>query len=483
MFFCFPCLKVYGDWAVRIYCYVVLMSTMIRKILWGYVVWLLSFFVAENFLMYGVWLANFQWLFWLLRDGIRWLLVGYMIVTFFSLFRWFIGKYFWLLVVLVGLWSWSVFLSWIYWMSFFERFVGFKYDRYYLLILVSWLFVGTVFAQQSQQWRRQLLWLDSQSFLSGFVYLIVTILWVGVLWQLLKVWQPAFFVDYLWYGWLGDFVPWAAPPIYYKTWAGWVMRLSGIFAWPNVLGFFLVVVVPFLFLGIKNLRKDNVYGWRLWNILQSLIRVLWGGCLMLTFSRWAYIAWLIALLGSLWFLGSSLKKTYLKRMWLSILLIVFFWTLTRGVNYLKSWSNQERGSGNVVAREMVQHHVWWYGPGTAGHARHYWADYSDHQKHSLSLVENVYLQLGVNLGLPWLLFYCLFWLMLLLLIIKHIKNKTNPRWRHLLLACLIAIISLSIEGLVLHVWRDSQFNFLFLILVGVLVGYYTAIPSDEALWE
>jgi hypothetical protein len=76
------------------------------------------------------------------------------------------------------------------------------------------------------------------------------------------------------------------------------------------------------------------------------------------------------------------------------------------------------------------------------------------------------------------IFYGLFRILFLLYVWSGVvQRKTYQDWSaNLLMACMIAIVALNAEWLVLHVWRDSQFNFLFLIFVGMIVGYYTKDP-------
>ncbi len=450
-----------------------LKQIILPHLLLGYFVRLLLFFVLETFFLYGIWSWEWQWLFWLLRDWLRWLIVLYVIILWFQWNK--LSLYFKNVVrtsrfpfailvtlLLMGIRSGWVSLSSGFW--WYERFVWFKYDWYYLLLIVSWLFVGSVGLVQ---------WLITKNNLRWFLLMFVAVVGAWIIWQLWKVALPDFFVTYLGYWPFGDFFPWEAPPLFYKTWSGGLMRLSGLFVWPNVFWFFLVSVVPLLFLAVKQKFATVSYFMRFERLISWFVRVLWWWCLLLTFSRWAYVAWSLALILSIRLLADE-SKSMLRKTLLSIILISFSTLLVRWVNFLKQWSNAERGSWNVVALEMLQSNLWWYGPWTAGPARHYWADYSDNEKNSLSLVENVYLQLTVNMGLPGIVLYCLFWLLFLLFLLEQVryhKGHRNTLTYHVLLGLIIALVCLNIEWLVLHVWRDSQFNFLFLIFVGLVSGY------------
>lgn len=65
------------------------------------------------------------------------------------------------------------------------------------------------------------------------------VLVIGLIWQLGKLLAPDFFARFG-YGPVGDYLVGEAPPLYYRTGPGGVMRLQGIFAGPNNYGYFLV---------------------------------------------------------------------------------------------------------------------------------------------------------------------------------------------------------------------------------------------------
>ena len=156
---------------------------------------------------------------------------------------------------------WSVWLSWSQDVELGTMIVGLKYDVWPLVILMSSVWLGRVYkslrtnpplspfhkgdgiANECSSLWKEGLGEDLPNFkndtIRWFVYISIFIVLWWLLRQLGKIVLPELFY-WIWYGSVGDYVLWAHPPLYYRTWPGGMMRLQGLFAGPNNYGFFLV---------------------------------------------------------------------------------------------------------------------------------------------------------------------------------------------------------------------------------------------------
>jgi len=371
-------------------------------------------------------------------------------VSFFScawsfLFVYALPCLFLLLLIVLSVFLWFSFdyglMDWVVWV---------KYDWYPLLLFLSAIFLWWI-ASSSQLFSR----LSLSCFFSRLWYAAILVIGLGVLFQLWKRLWPDFFFSFMGYGSLGDFFPGAAAPLYYLTGHDGVIRLSGLFAWPNVLWFFLVWFSGLFLYQLQRFRS-------LWKVIGILA---YSFIVLLTLSRWAIVAYVLVLFLFLLFFASWRRKKF----FYSILLVCFSLFSLWKIADFKSWSNMERGWWLAVSFDLLKENIWWYGPWFAGPARHYWEDYEANEKHPVSLLENIYLQTALNQWVLGLIFYLFFRLSILWQTgkVSLFQKEKND----LLLVFWFCLIALLAEWLVLHVWRDSMFNYLFLTTFGMLLWY------------
>lgn len=411
------------------------------------------YFVLQTFVVY--WLAQ-QWaqlLFVVLRDGTWLWFVGWSLYRYRSMLKEFIISYRWLLWLMVWLIARSVWLSLVHGFALGDMIVWFKYDLWYLVVFVSALWLWYVVYRERKE-------SSLISFERRLFRLVVWIVMVGVIWQTAKVWMPWLFMTWWWYGALWDFVPWMDPPLYYLTGSDGLMRLSGLFAGPNVLWFFLVLFWSWRSISAKLHTKKWAHYSFVGIYLFSLIA---------TFSRGALVAFGLQLIVGL-VLFTTMR--WWKKLFGIVSLSLIWWMLLLFINQWKTWSSLEHSRSSDVALTMISAQPWWYGLWVAGPAQHYAANYLIDQKNDLSLVENLYMQLAVNIGLPWLfLLLVIFWLLVkyIWIVIKDVEQH-DPLYLSFILLSL-GLVALLIEWLVLHPLRDSMIIYLFFVPYGLMSGY------------
>lgn len=301
-----------------------------------------------------------------------------------------------------------------------------KYDLYPLIVLVSALAVWSIVPKIS----RKPAW---------FLPILLWLLGWWLLWQVSKLLFPEFFV-WWWYGAVGDYVLWSAPPIWYRTWPWGMMRLQWLFAWPNNYWFFLAWIAPlvtYLVLTVQGRKK---------RLLGSLSVI----CLARTLSRGAWIgAWVGSAL-LIWVYFPAYKKY-----------VVWWWiVVTVGIialSVIKSWST----SGHRIALQEWILALWkqprGYGLWMAWPSVHYeW----------IYLPENQYMQIILDLGIPGFMLWCSVWR----LVLKNAwKTTFSAPMSPMLLVLFCGICGLLLEGMVLHVREDSMVNYLILGLFGLVL--------------
>ncbi len=361
----------------------------------------------------------------------------------FALIRWrkqaweFFVKWKRLVLGLVALVVWSIGLSLYYDVSVMTMIVGIKYDIVPLLILVSAMFIGTL-----------LILVEDKRIYKELLMMCGIIL----IWWLLRQWAKIVFpeaISALGYGPVGDYTLESAPPLYYRTWPGGWMRLQWLFSGPNNYGFFLVAYFSVLIARIFGKNKEG----RNKTIFKRLLGVLFALSIARTLSRGVVVgAWV-----QLIFLVRLFKPQW--KRWLT-------WIIGGGVVVVVALSVLKPAStlGHISARaegtQAFLEQPLGHGLGSAGPAIH---------RDGVYLPENHYLQLLLDIGIPWLLLRI--WVIVGVLVCwwnsKVTQASDEVKLRMLLL---IGLLWLLVEGLFLHVFEDSMVNYLFLVVLGVVVG-------------
>lgn len=410
---------------------------MKKYLVGGFLLVILAYHVLHTFFGYWIDLVAPTLLSWI-KDLLRVLLVGGVcwwqrkaVCAFFRDRK---------RIILAGviLIAWSLVLSREQGMSRWSMLIWFKYDIYPLVVLVSALVLWYVLQHNDpNKW----FVLKKNSYLTNFLLIVLSI---GLVWQWIKFWFPDFF---MWFGYgpVGDYVLWNAPPIRYRTWPGGMMRLQWIFAGPNNYGFFLVGIAGLVTFALSKqpIQRKKILLW--WLYMCSL----WW-----TLSRGAWIgAGVTIALTIRWFFPAYKK---LLVWWWIVGMIGVLW-----ITLIKTWST----SGHWIALwEGIQAFLaqpWWYGLGMAWPSIHYTWVY---------LPENHYMQILLDLWIPWLL---LWWGIFLTLLQKSWKKVTaspkNESINRLVVLLFFGICGLVVEGLFLHVWEDSMVNYLLLGTFGIVV--------------
>lgn len=391
----------------------------------------------------------------ILKDVLWLLIVGCFVRKYLAWWRYFLATWKNLVFVFCLLIVWSLALSRWQDMSLWSIVVWFKYDIYPLFVLLSAIGIGTVMSNQSwviSHWS----WVMSQQ--TVMKYLLCILGW-GLLRQIAKLYVPEFF-SWFGYGSVGDYSLWVAPPMYYRTGPGWMMRLQWLFSWPNNYGFFLVgssAIVMHLVWTMKKQRQSR------------LLALLFALSLLWTLSRGAWIAavavWSLYAAFSLWY--SAVKYYVRQYRWrLLALCLLMLWALGR-------FSSVKAGSTSLHRLALLE----WlqafraqprgYGLGMAWPSVHYEGVY---------LPENQYLQIILDIGLPGLVLWGYIWWEIVSKAL-HISRKKDAIDTNLgvpyMFLLLLGIMWLMLEALFLHVREDSMVNYLILLPFGLLLGSHT----------
>lgn len=360
--------------------------------------------------------------------------------------RWKVWLCFWILI------AFSLWVSYLKWVSVSNMMIWIKYWFYFLVIFLTSTFV----------WYTWIKKFEIKDF-SWMQYLLMWILWIWFIWQILKIIKPDLFMS-MWYGKLDDFSYWSNPPKYYLTSYEWTMRWQWLFAGPNNYGYFLVAFLPLILLlwwwtwqELKNFIKNPGKN------LNFLLTILWFAAIVLTLSRSA-IVWSAVVIA---FLARNWIKEH-KKISIWILCVLVAWIIW--LSFLKPESTLGHFKANFAyIWEIVDHPLWhWlWSSGPAVH--HEWT----------MLPENYFMQIMLDIWSVWFILRCvvIFWI---LMIFRAIENNFKKwkysdddaaavflQWKRLLLGW----IALLIMWLFLHVFEDSMVNYLFFCMFGILSGY------------
>lgn len=411
--------------------------------------WMLSFSALYHifvtiFAYWWLW-AEYQQYLSLLRDFL-WIVIFLLTIVFSWKQLWsYIKKWKWIWISLWGLLLFSISISYVLGTSIDSMFIGIKYGFWYLVVLFTSSLIWFV---SKETLPKKLL-----SFLRIFLPTIVIVWFIR---QGAKLIWPDLFM-HLWYWPLDDFFYWKNPPLYYLTWFGGSLRRQGIFAWPNNYWYFLVLFFPLLILWLQQIRQHlNKIFSSPKQIFRTVLFIVWLVALLLTLSRTALI-----------WAGISFACMHIKRIkqhktitWLFAIILIGWvvwlsllkWTSTLGHIAAKFWSIQY----------VIQHPLWqWLGTS--------WP--AIHHKGTI-LPENYFLQIMIDIGTLWFLFWASVLLIFISIgkkIITYYKHREDAqdlyRTRY---ALLVWFVSLLIMWMFLHVFEDSMVIYLFFIPFGVL---------------
>ncbi len=419
-----------------------------------YFLWFIAFYHIINTLF--IWKLWFPKVIVSIFKEIIWF--GFILVIVlrnFKKFLEFLKKYLVLIVVLLLFTLWSIIVSVLNWFTLYQIIIGFKYDILPLFVLLSAIFVGFLLKEEIERIR---LVYVIYNFL--FYFLILNLI-IG----LLKIVFPKAFY-FIWYGSLRDFIPSAAPPVYYTSWPWGVPRLSWLFGWPNEFWFFLVFILPFI--------------WYVWNKLNTLKKLLKlkdnSNNFLKRFFDKLYLLWLFEGLLTLsrgfilWFFVEVLfvfYKKLLKHFVLAIFIIIFFVVWIYFLNKARPLSTNDHFILMQLWIEKVVDKPLWYGLWTSWPSAYYTTKSKNLYNIKKNVPENTYLQIAIDTGIIWLFLFILFWFLIVLKLIQDSKRKALL-WR-IRLMIFYWLMWLMIEWMFLHIFWDSMVVYLVSIILGLLM--------------
>lgn len=383
----------------------------------------------------------------IVRDGLWFVLFAVALIVYRKKIRVYLQHtwYLWLLFFILAAVSYAI--SFVHQRTASDMIVGAKYGLQFFVIFLSSIFFGMVFVQYPQK--------DYSHLLKRLFYLLVALLIGWLMWQGAKmVWPDVFYA--IGYAPFGDWVFGHNPPLYYLTWPGGYPRLSGIFSWPNNYWYLLVAVFGFWWRYIRTSVVEMKTRIALW--------VLFALSVVGTLSRGAIMGIFLQLI-ALAFVVFRAKRKYI------------WWLVAVGVGAVVLLSLMKRGSTLAHLRTKLGSlsYVWanprGYGLGSSWPSIHTW--------HGTILPENFFVQVLIDIGIPWLILWLFFWYVVLRNT-RTIKKKSTMEQRTstLLLTCLsFSFLWLMLEWMFLHVFEDSMVNYWFFILWGIVYGYLQAQPS------
>lgn len=325
--------------------------------------------------------------------------------------------------VVVSLWQWVSPMSML---------IGIKYDIYPLYILVSAIILWMISTYHRS---------DEQIHATierRWSYAYMCIWWIVIawlLWQWAKMLFPSWFYT-IGYGMIGDYVLWGNPPLWYRTWPWWMMRLQWLFAWPNNYWFFLVALFPIYVVMLRKYASKASRALLLWS--------LFGLSIAGTLSRWV-IVWVIVS-ALLWWLTATKKIKKRVIWWTIIWVIAVVW-----LSILKPWSTLWHSDAWNEWMAALYANPRWYGLWTSWPSVHFEWVY---------LPENQYLGVALDMWVQWLLLWLLLWWSILRYTVQVVWTQKN---QHLLAALALWLVWLWVEWLFLHVLEDSMVNYLVLV--------------------
>lgn len=432
-------------------------------------VWIFSLFTAlYHIIVTTLWYGLLDWQYpqiWaMIRDGTWLLFVLIIFLANYKSWKSYLKKRKNVWISMIVLIAFSVLVSLLNGKELFNMIVGIKYDFYYLIILLSSTILWFMGLKKLNKNRLKKILHYAQ-------YILIWIVVVGFLWQIKKFFNIDWF-EKIGYGPIGDFVFWANPPVYYRTWPWGISRWQGLFSWPNNYGYFLVALFPVALLWrkptikkLKDVIKLNIH-----EILNIWILLAWVAAIVLTLSRTALIWWVIALLfvNKKWIIKN--KKTS------AIIGIILLWWLV-ALSILKWWSTLEHLASKIEWIQFAMNNSLWYGLGTAGPAIHHGGTI---------LPENYFLQLMIDIGTVGFILWIIT-LFQILSINKKIQNffaNNKTEWYNQTLylhlnRILIGRSCLLIMWFLLHVFEDSMVNYLFFIPYGILIWYLSKLYTEK----
>ena len=456
-------------------------DTSMYKFFLLYGIFIILYHILHTLLVYWWWWVDGFFLAW--WKDIVWI-IGMCIFSlsaYFYAHRIILKKhhtygYYGIFLLFLVLIFWSIFYSYSIGKSLMDVLIWFKYWIWPLVIVLSailWWYSFYLLHRQSCV----RFFYDTMKQKKLFNYIVYGIVWIcglWLLWQCSKVLFPELF-QWLWYWAVGDYILWWSPPIWYRTWPWWVMRLQWLFAGPNNYWYFLVWVFPLiLFHFLIHRQKLSPFSFASLRQFLPLFLVLTS--LNLTLSRAAIFAVFLQILIVCWVI---MKKT---RVWLLVLAALGITALTAlSFSQIKISSSYARIDAWISNSKVLWENPRWYWLWSSWPAIHHdW----------LFLPENQYMQILLDIWIWWFFLWMMIWLVLIIGVIKlyqYFKKHDHaimlwlPTSAQLPAIILLWLFGIAVIWLFLHVLEDSMANYLVLWSYWVTLWVLLA-HRDDLLW-
>lgn len=417
-----------------------------------FLLFIASYHIIHTILVYGFWIAHLNFPLSGIRDVAFIIFLLVLVVMYRNYFVQFLKKYIYYFLILWLLIGWSLLLSFTTGKALYDMIIWIKYDYYFFIIFLGSCFLGQLLYHKK-------LSEEIYNKMKKFIRFIIVLILLWFVRQWAKFISPDFFY-WLWYGPIWDYVLGQSPPLYYRTWPGGFPRLSWIFAWPNNFGYLLGLFFPLItYYFVLTVTKKNrsIKKHKIAYYVSYILSII------LTFSRW--------LLVSLW-LQIAIFLTYSQCVTKKIktLLWGFFIFLIVGLSYVKSESTFLHMQQSIAGLKTVIEQPLWMGLGSSGPAIHYGGQI---------LPENTYLQILIDLWIPWFLLWLSFFIILFMQVYRiqyiEIADKHQKVLQQYLRLLSLWLLGLLLEWMFLHVFEDSMINYLFFVIFWIQFGYLFAI--------
>lgn len=251
-------------------------------------------------------------------------------------------------------------------------------------------------------------------------------------------------------------------------------RISSTFDNPNVFASYIIMIIPVVFISTRERITPFVF------LLRSLVFLALGASLVFTWSRGAWLGAVVSLLALALF---SLRKT--PRILVAIfafvpnLLLLLPRSITQRFSSIFSFLD-----ANVDSSVSYRFTVWkdslslfkdnlFGGVGVGSEAyREAILPYSSIGAEAAVHSHNLYLQIGIELGIFALLSFFLILLFTLRNCYSVEFSANETRARHICTASLCSCLALLTNGLFDHVWYNYRVCLLFFLLLGLCSASY-----------
>lgn len=442
---------------------------------------LLQFFL-NTFVTYELWLTGPVWTtIWLWKEIIIVGLTGlilFMTLRYKNIREQIIKMPIWWFILLFFITLWI-----ILWISLFITHVGIGNYIISIRYALIGFFIFAVFFALSRTWFSD----NEFKIIPWYNKVIKRVLRLSLAWRCLLRLMPNA-LKFFWYNQFG--IEWtmgkAPPAVYHTDYNKWYVRNQFLFERPIWFWFFLIAFWPLFFLYTLYGKKKSTILW---------YGFLYGLMVLSTFSRAALWVWLLQT-------GLLLFLTYRKYLWKWfvfvpwILLLTLLWVFVYKKVSVRIYSDVGHmrllQEGVIIAKNNFMFWWWAWYAGPASHQICYENTNAIctqikeiNTKYQIPTVgynpENQYLQILIEYGIVWFLWWLILYVYLHLIGLKAYllvtkkdahHSKKEKMYAYMLFGFSLWLLGLSIEWLVLHSFVDRMIVYPFMALFGIVYALY-----------